>query len=194
MAIPANYQEISIESLPELSARLKAEGHRFVQVLAVNTEAGIDVQYTFMKDGVLEVFTIKGVQKGMPIPSITDNFIAAFVFENEIHDLFGVEIRNIAIDFKGNFYAVAQREPMTIISPAQKAARDKAKKAAAAKAERARQAAAANASFVTEHPYAKAKVTGVAPSAAAADIELKMAGADPEKIARVKAALAAKAK
>lgn len=149
MAIPANYQEISIESLPELSARLKAEGHRFVQVLAVNTEAGIDVQYTFMKDGVLEVFTIKGVQKGMPIPSITDNFIAAFVFENEIHDLFGVEIRNIAIDFKGNFYAVAQREPMTIISPAQKAARDKAKKAAAAKAERARQAAAANASFVT---------------------------------------------
>ncbi len=194
MAIPANYQEISIESLPELSARLKAEGHRFVQVLAVNTEAGIDVQYTFMKDGVLEVFTIKGVQKGMPIPSITDNFIAAFVFENEIHDLFGVEVRNIAIDFKGNFYAVAQREPMTIISPAQKAARDKAKKAAAAKAERARQAAAANASFVTEHPYAKAKVTGVAPSAAAADIELKMAGADPEKIARVKAALAAKAK
>ena len=68
MALPANYQEISIESLPELSARLKAEGHRFVQVLAVNTEAGIDVQYTFMKDGVLEVFTIKGVQKGMPIP------------------------------------------------------------------------------------------------------------------------------
>ncbi len=99
------------------------------------------MQYTFMKDGVLEVFTIKGVQKGMPIPSITDNFIAAFVFENEIHDLFGVEVRNIAIDFKGNFYAVAQREPMTIISPAQKAARDKAKKAAAAKAERARQAA-----------------------------------------------------
>ncbi len=110
MAIPANYQEISIESLPELSARLKAEGHRFVQVLAVNTEAGIDVQYTFMKDGVLEVFTIKGVQKGMPIPSITDNFIAAFVFENEIHDLFGVEIRNIAIYFKGNFYAVSQRD------------------------------------------------------------------------------------
>ena len=44
------------------------------------------------------------------------------------------------------------------------------------------------------HPDAKGKVTGVAPSANAEDIELKMAGADPEKIARVKAALAAKAK
>ena len=61
MAIPAQYQEISVEGLPALSERMQTEGHRFVQVLAVNTEAGIDVQYTFMKDGVLEVFTIKGV-------------------------------------------------------------------------------------------------------------------------------------
>ena len=194
MAMPAQYQEISVEGLPALSERMQKEGHRFVQVLAVNTEAGIDVQYTFMKDGVLEVFTIKGVTPEIPIPSITDRFIAAFVFENEIHDLFGVNVRNIAIDFGGNFYATAQPTPMTIISPAQKAAREKAKKAAAAKAERARQAAAANASFVTSHPDAKGKVTGVAPSANAEDIELKMAGADPEKIARVKAALAAKAK
>ena len=90
MAIPAQYQEISVEGLPALSERMQTEGHRFVQVLAVNTEAGIDVQYTFMKDGVLEVFTIKGVTPEIPIPSITDRFIAAFVFENEIHDLFGV--------------------------------------------------------------------------------------------------------
>lgn len=194
MAIPAQYQEISVEGLPALSERMQTEGHRFVQVLAVNTEAGIDVQYTFMKDGVLEVFTIKGVTPEIPIPSITDRFIAAFVFENEIHDLFGVNVRDIAIDFGGNFYVTAQPSPMTIISPAQKAAREKAKKAAAAKAERARRAAAANASFVTSHPDAKGKVSGVAPSADVEDIELKMAGADPEKIARVKAALAAKAK
>ena len=131
MAIPAQYQEISVEGLPALSERMQKEGHRFVQVLAVNTEAGIDVQYTFMKDGVLEVFTIKGVTPEIPIPSITDRFIAAFVFENEIHDLFGVNVRDIAIDFGGNFYVTAQPTPMTIISPAQKAAREKAKKAAA---------------------------------------------------------------
>ena len=98
MAIPAQYQEISVEGLPALSERMQTEGHRFVQVLAVNTEAGIDVQYTFMKDGVLEVFTIKGVTPEIPIPSITDRFIAAFVFENEIHDLFDVAISDIAID------------------------------------------------------------------------------------------------
>ena len=119
MAIPVQYQEISVEGLPALSERMQVEGHRFVQVLAVNTEAGIDVQYTFMKDGMLEVFTIKGVTPETPIPSITDRFIAAFVFENEIHDLFGVNVRDIAIDFGGNFYVTAQPSPMTIISPEQ---------------------------------------------------------------------------
>ena len=135
MAIPAQYQEISVEGLPALSERMQTEGHRFVQVLAVNTEAGIDVQYTFMKHGVLEVFTIKGVTPEIPLPSITDRFIAAFVFENEIHDLFGVNVRDIAIDFGGNFYVTAQPSPMTIISPAQKAAREKASRQAAERAE-----------------------------------------------------------
>ncbi len=194
MAIPATYTEVSIEGLPALAERMQNEGARFVQVLAVNTEAGIDVQYTFMLNGCLNNFTIKGVRKEMPIPSITNRFIAAFVFENEIHDLFGLDIRNIAIDFKGHFYATAVKEPMTVISPEQKAAREKAAKAAAAKAARAKQAAAANASFYATHPDAKHKVTGVAPSDTEEDIELRMAGADPEKIARVRAAMARKSK
>ncbi len=194
MAIPATYTEVSIEGLPALAERMQNEGARFVQVLAVNTEAGIDVQYTFMLNGCLNNFTVKGVRKEMPIPSITNRFIAAFVFENEIHDLFGLDIRNIAIDFKGHFYATAVKEPMTVISPEQKAAREKAAKAAAAKAARAKQAAAANASFYAAHPDAKHKVTGVAPSDTEEDIELRMAGADPEKIARVRAAMARKSK
>ena len=198
MAIPAQYQEISVEGLPALSERMQAEGHRFVQLLAVNTEAGIDVQYTFMKDGVLEVFTIKSVTPEIPIPSITDRFIAAFVFENETHDLFGVDVQGIAIDFGGNFYALAQKEPMTIISPEQKAAREKAKKVAAAKAakEKAAKAAAANAAYVETHPDA-APAPGehgyIAPPEDD-DLETKLAGMDPEMVARVRAAIAAKAK
>ena len=194
MAIPAQYQEISVEGLPALSERMQTEGHRFVQVLAVNTEAGIDVQYTFMNDGVLEVFTIKGVTPEIPIPSITDRFIAAFVFENEIHDLFGVNVRDIAIDFGGNFYVTAQPSPMTIISPAQKAAREKAAKAAEAK--RARAAKVAETEYAADHPDAikqmKPKVSGIDPTQMT-DFEERFAGTDPEKLARIKAAFAAKA-
>lgn len=160
MALEIEFAPLSVEELPALAAEKKAEGARFVQLLAVNTEEGIDLVYTFMKGGVLTNHEIKGVGPDATVPSITDQFLAAFVFENEVHDLFGVNISDIAIDFGGNFYALSQKEPMTIISPEQKAAREKAKKLAAAKE---------------------------------SALEEKLAGMDPEKAAKVRAAMEAKA-
>ena len=198
MALETEFVPLTVGELPERAGALKAQGWRFVQVLAVNTEDGIDLIYSFTKNGRLTNHEIKGVKKGTAVPSITDTFLAAFVFENEIHDLFGVSIEGIAIDFGGNFYALAQKEPMTVISPEQKAAREKARKAAAAKAakEKAAKAAAANAAYVETHPDA-APAPGehgyIAPPEDD-DLETKLAGMDPEKVARVRAAIAAKAK
>lgn len=198
VTLQSEFIPLTIEGLPALAAEKKAEGARFVQMLCVNTEEGIDLVYSFMKDGVLTNHEIKGVKKGTTVPSVTDQFLAAFVFENEAHDLFGVDIEGIAIDFGGNFYALAQKEPMTIISPEQKAAREKAKKVAAAKAakEKAAKAAAANAAYVETHPDA-APAPGehgyIAPPEDD-DLETKLAGMDPEMVARVRAAIAAKAK
>ncbi len=206
MALETTFVPLTVEELPALAAAKKDGGWRFVQLLAVNTEDGIDLIYSFMKDNLLENHEIKGLQKGTSVPSITDRFLEAFVFENETHDLFGVDVQGIAIDFGGNFYALAQKEPMTIISPEQKAAREKAKKVAAAKAakekaakaakEKAAKAAAANAAYVETHPDA-APAPGehgyIAPPEDD-DLETKLAGMDPEMVARVRAAIAAKAK
>ena len=194
MALETEFVPLTIEELPERAGALKAQGWRFVQVLAVNTEDGIDLVYSFMKDGRLANHEIKGVKKDVAVPSITDKFLAAFVFENEVHDLFGVSIEGIAIDFGGNFYALAQKEPMTIISPAQKAAREKARKLEAAKKEKAAAAAAANAAFVNDHPDAKKPAEGVIMPSGNDELDKRLAGADPEKVARVRAAIAAKAK
>ena len=198
MALETTFVPLTVEELPALAAAKKDGGWRFVQLLAVKTEDGIDLIYSFMKDNLLENHEIKGLQKGTSVPSITDRFLEAFVFENETHDLFGVDVQGIAIDFGGNFYALAQKEPMTIISPEQKAAREKAKKVAAAKAakEKAAKAAAANAAYVETHPDA-APAPGehgyIAPPEDD-DLETKLAGMDPEMVARVRAAIAAKAK
>lgn len=197
MTLKTEFIPLSVEGIPALAAEKKADGWRFVQLLAVNTEEGIDLVYSFMKDDVLANHEVKGVKKGTVVPSITDQFLAAFVFENETHDLFGVEISDIAIDFGGNFYALAQKEPMTIISPEQKAAREKAKKLAAAKAAKERQdaARAAQAEYLAKHPDAQVEKPHdpIVPSGED-DLEKRLAGVDPEKVARVKAALAAKAK
>ena len=77
---------------------------------------------------------VHDVPRGAHVPSISDVFLEAFVCENEIHDLFGVSIDGIAIDFLGNFYQLSTEKPMTIISPEQLAEREKQRKIAAAKA------------------------------------------------------------
>ena len=141
MSLEIKFLPLTLEELPALVANLKKQEYRFVQILCVCTDDGLDVQYSFEKDGVLENYTIKGIKKGTKVPSITDKYLAAFVFENESHDLFGLQVEGIAIDFGGNFYQLSVAEPMTIISPAQKEAREKAAKIAAAKAAKEAKAA-----------------------------------------------------
>ena len=179
------FNEVPLAEVHDLATRRAEEGWRYVQILAVNTEEGIDLVYSYMKDGLLENDTVKAVGADDAVPSITDLFLEAFVCENEIHDLYGVAIENIAIDFGGMFYQLAEKAPMTVVSPEQLAAREKAKKIAAAKA--AKEAAAKG---------EQAAETATAPSAGLTEeeIQVKIAGLDPEKAAKVRAALEAKAK
>ena len=180
------FNEVPLAEVHDLAARRAEEGWRYVQILAVNTEEGIDLVYSYMKDGHLENFTVKAVQKTDVVPSITDVFLEAFVCENEIHDLYDVAIANIAIDFGGMFYQLSSKAPMTVVSPEQLAAREKAKKIAAAKA--AKEAAAAK---KAAEPAASASApTGPTEE----EIQAKIAGLDPEKAAKVRAAMEAKAK
>lgn len=157
-----------------------ANGWRYVQILAVNTEQGIDLVYSYMKDGFLENMLVQGLAGDAHVPSITDLFLEAFVCENEIHDLFGISFDGLAIDFLGNFYRLSTEKPMTIISPEQLAEREKLRKIAAAKAAKA----AKKAAEAGEGDGAKAPDD--------AELEAKLAGMDPEKAAKVRAAMEAK--
>lgn len=179
------FNEVPLAEVHDLAARRAEEGWRYVQILAVNTEEGIDLVYSYMKDGLLENDTVAAVGADDAVPTITDLFLEAFVCENEIHDLYGVAIENIAIDFGGMFYQLAEKVPMTVVSPEQLAAREKAKKIAAAKA--AKEAAAQKEQAA---PAAPATVAGSTEE----EIQAKIAGLDPEKAAKVRAALEAKAK
>ncbi len=38
----------------------------------------------------------------------------AFLYENEIHDLFGVVVKNITIDYRGTLYRTAIKTPFSV--------------------------------------------------------------------------------
>lgn len=225
--------------LGELLTRVqtfKYEGLRFVQMAAETTAQGMDLFYTFYDEVNDKAVTldIYDIDETSEVPSIQNMYFTAFSYENETHDLFGVKFVNMKLDFGGHFFNVAVDSPMTVITPEQKAEREKAAKVAAAKAAKARKAAeeksaaeadaaaaakiaaveagksAASVGDVADPAAAAAPASAVAADAGnagadapaasapsaddrAAKMEAKLAAMDPEKAAKVRAALAARA-
>ena len=221
----AIYTTVGIDELLSHVQALKGVGARFVQMHAERNvdDGSYRLVYTFInvhaaqehiaQDGsyAIENLVVEGIDQYQEIPSISSYYPAVFPFENEAHDLFGLAITDMQIDFKGFFYQVSTAEPMSVITPEVKAAREKAMKVRAAaepKARKASPAAAAAAAATGAGDAAGAAVaqpTAVAGSDAqhdeaaakaalkAAEMETKLAAMDPEKAAKVRAALAAKA-
>lgn len=177
------FTDIALGDLLNVATEKYNTGWRGVQMLCTNTEEGIDLTYTFNKNEVWANYQVRGVTKEVSVPSLQHMFLGLFPFENEAVDLFGVKVEGMVLDFAGRFYDVAVSEPMTIISPEVKAARDKAKKAAAT-------AAAKAAAPAAEKPAAAAVPVPLTDE----EIEAKVAAVAPEKQDKVRAALKAKQK
>ena len=222
------YTTVGIDELLSHVQALKGTGARFVQMHAERSvdDGSYRLVYTFInvraaqehiaQDGsyAIENLVVEGIDQHQEIPSISSYYPAVFPFENEAHDLFGLAITDMQIDFKGFFYQVSTAEPMSVITPEVKAAREKAMKVRAAAEAKARKAAAEKAAVAAAgEPAAGAgDAAGAAvaqPAAAAgsdaqhdetaakaalkaAEMEAKLAAMDPEKAAKVRAALAAK--
>ena len=221
----AIYTTVGIdELLPHVQA-LKGFGARFVQMHAERCvdDGSYRLVYTFInvraarehiaQDGnyAIENLMVEGIDQYQEIPSISSYYPAVFPFENEVHDLFGLAITDMQVDFNGFFYQVSTAEPMSVITPEVKAAREKAMKVRAAAEAKARKAAAEKAAAAAAAAGEGTAGATVAQSAAAAgsdaqhdetaakaalkaaEMEAKLAAMDPEKAAKVRAALAAKA-
>ena len=234
----AIYTTVGIDELLSHVQALKGVGARFVQMHAERCvdDGSYRLVYTFIdvraaqehiaQDGsyAIENLVVEGIDQYQEIPSISSYYPAVFPFENETHDLFGLAITDMQIDFKGFFYQVSTAEPMSVITPEVKAAREKDMKVRAAAEAKARKAAAEKAAAAAAAAGESAASAGDASAAAsagdaagvaaqpaaaagsdaqhdeaaakaalkAAEMEAKLAAMDPEKAAKVRAALAAK--
>lgn len=220
----AIYTTVGIDELLPHVQVLKGVGARFVQMHAERNvdDGSYRLVYTFINvraaqehiaqdsSYAIEDLVVEGIDQYQEIPSISSYYPAVFPFENEAHDLFGLAITDMQIDFKGFFYQVSTAEPMSVITPEVKAAREKAMKVRAAAEAKARKAAAEKAAAAAAAEEGTAGAAVAQPAAAAgsdaqhdeaaakaalkaAELEAKLAAMDPEKAAKVRVALAAKA-
>ena len=107
------FEEIDKSKIGEMAKSKKDTSARFINLHATTLgEDLFQLTYSFTTDGILtENYSVK-VTSADAVPSISDTFMTAFFFENEIHDLFGINIEGIILDYKGDFYQVALDRPM----------------------------------------------------------------------------------
>lgn len=108
----AQIVEIHPANLLRIAANMQTDGCRLVQILCTRVAEGFELTYSFDSD-----YTLVNVRCIVPedesITSITSQYWYAFVWENEIHDLFGLKVDFILpeVDYKGNFYHLENKTP-----------------------------------------------------------------------------------
>jgi ech hydrogenase subunit D len=71
-----------------------------------------DISWSFAREGAFEHLRER-VLPGEEVPSISAFFGAAFLYENEMRELFGVNVTGIALDLKGQLYKTSTIVPFS---------------------------------------------------------------------------------
>jgi len=103
-------KEIPYSDLPMKAKELADGGYRAVQICATSKDGKTEILYSFDKDFKMINYRVN-VPNEMRVPSITGSFWSAFIFENEVHDLFGIEFTDLVLDYKGNFFKLSSKTP-----------------------------------------------------------------------------------
>jgi len=109
--------QIDSNSLLEKVYTFFQDGYRIVQIHCTLLDNGFELNYSFDKDNTFTNLRII-IDKGQEISSISNIYWSAFLYENEIADLFGVKIKNMVLDFKGTLYQTTKKAPFAEPKPA----------------------------------------------------------------------------
>lgn len=97
-----NLVEISKDALLGYVQKMMYNGYRFITATCVDNGDGTnDLLYHFDKKMVMKHAKIT-IAKEEEVPSISKIYFCAILVENELKELFGININNIAIDYGGH--------------------------------------------------------------------------------------------
>jgi len=73
-------------------------------------QGAFDVVWAFARGAEFECIRER-VMPGDEVPSVSESFGAAFLYENEIRELFGINVTGLGLDLGGQLYKTATRIP-----------------------------------------------------------------------------------
>lgn len=112
-------KEISAAELMPSVLEIKQRGLRLTQICSTRLEDGYELYYSFTD--VYELETLKlTVATDEEVPSISAVYAPAFLYENEVKELFGVNIKMISLDFQNKLYRIDEEAPFKTRGEAKK--------------------------------------------------------------------------
>lgn len=103
-------EELDIPKLYTVMLEKQRLGYRLTQICATAFEGYNELIYSVSNNYELENYKIT-VPIDTEINSISDFFPSAMLYENEIKELFGVNIKSINPDYNNKFYRIAKKTP-----------------------------------------------------------------------------------
>ena len=107
-------QPIQNIELSELVSNVKTmfdNKYRLVQIGCTKLKEGYEINYVFDKEYAFQALRVTLPSDTVEVPSVSGVYLSAFLYENEIHDLYGITISDIAVDYKGTFYKTSVKTP-----------------------------------------------------------------------------------
>ena len=96
---------------------LKAQGARLMTITALDHYKEIEYVYNFARD--LDIVNLRvTTPRKESMPSISSLYPSAFLFENELQDLFKIQVSGISVDFGGKLLTIEGTDDTTLVKPA----------------------------------------------------------------------------
>jgi ech hydrogenase subunit D len=100
-------------------AKYQQNGHRLLMINATalplpagDDDGAVELTWSFEKGGALEHLRER-VLLDEEVPSVSAIYPFAYLYENDLRELFGVKVTGLNVDFKGQLYQTSTKVPFS---------------------------------------------------------------------------------
>jgi ech hydrogenase subunit D len=113
------FEPLAVEQLLDRVRARHTEGWRLVQIGVTRLDDTLEVTYSFDLKGRLSNLRVHIPTAVSRLPSVSGIYSCAFLYENEMQDLFNLEVEGMTVDFHYNLYKTTVKHAFASTKPPQ---------------------------------------------------------------------------
>ncbi|MBK1719656.1 NADH-quinone oxidoreductase subunit C [Thiocystis violacea] len=113
MSLDEPFNDLPLDQWVSTAERHRADGARLVQMTGTARGDHFEIMISYDKDYRCANYRTRIPRDQPELPSLSGVFLAAFTYENELKDLFGISVPGLAVDYGGNFLRTKTKIPFS---------------------------------------------------------------------------------